>query len=84
MPQLGALTATDAPAATADTATGTATDAVGTAGAAAKTLPAPASDLAGQAGGLLGGLPTTQELPVSALPVGGVLPAGLPGGALQG
>ncbi|MFE0582435.1 MULTISPECIES: hypothetical protein [unclassified Streptomyces] len=69
VPQLGALTAPDA---------------LGDAGAATTALPAPASDLAGQAGGLLGGLPTAQELPVSALPVGGVLPAGLPGGALQG
>lgn len=80
VPQLGALTATDAPAATTDAAAG----AVDTAGSAAETLPAPAADVAGTAGGLLGGLPAAQELPVSSLPVGSVLPAGLPGGAPLG
>ncbi|MFI8340290.1 ATP-binding protein [Streptomyces sp. NPDC085639] len=72
VPQLGQLTATDG-AATTDAAT----DAVG---GATKTLPAPAADLAGTTQGLLGGLPAAQELPVSALPTSGVLPAGLAGG----
>ncbi|MFF4444628.1 ATP-binding protein [Streptomyces sp. NPDC001502] len=75
VPPLGQLGAPDT-AATADAATG----AVDTAGSATKTLPAPASDVAGTAQGLLGGLPTTQELPVSSLPTSGVLPGGLPGG----